>query len=156
MKTLNQLNGLRVLILKLRWLYYTKIWGMDIDQTAQFSLSAKFDKTFPRGVHIGPESYVAFGAAILTHDRVRGLYLHTRIGRRCFIGARSLILPGITVGDESIVAAGSVVTKDVPARTIVAGNPARVIRENIEVVKYGRLVEADANEQKCRAENNFY
>ena len=42
-------------------------------------------------------------------------------GINCFIGGQSLILPGITIGDGSIVGAGSVVTKDVPARTAVAG-----------------------------------
>jgi acetyltransferase-like isoleucine patch superfamily enzyme len=122
---------------------------MNIDQTAKFSLSAKLDLTHPTGIHLGPESYVAFGASVMTHDMTRGLYLDTRIGRRCFIGARSLILPGVRIGDESIVAAGSVVTKDVPPRCIVAGNPARVIREQIEVGPYGRLKGADENEQRC-------
>ena len=50
------------------------------------------------------------------------------IGDDCFIGARAIILKGVTVGARSIVGAGSVVVKDVPADTIVAGNPARVIR----------------------------
>ena len=135
--------------------YYTRIWGMDIHPTSRFSLSARFDMTYPAGIHIGEESYVAFGAAILTHDMARGLYLNTHIGRRCFIGARSMILPGIRVGDECIVAAGSIVTKDVPARCIVAGNPARVIRENIEVVAFGRLKEADDNEAETRKISNF-
>jgi acetyltransferase-like isoleucine patch superfamily enzyme len=70
----------------------------------------------------------------------RGLRLDTRIGKHCFIGARSIILPGLTIGDESIVAAGSVVTKDVPPRSIVAGNPAQVIRRNVRVGPYGQLV----------------
>jgi acetyltransferase-like isoleucine patch superfamily enzyme len=156
LKTLNQFNWLRNLFLKARYTYLVKFWGMDISPTAKFSLTAKFDKTFPSGIHLGHKSYVAFGATILTHDMVRGLYLHTRVGRQCFIGANSLILPGVTVGDESIVAAGSVVTKDVPPNTIVAGNPARVIKENIEVIGYGRLKSAADTEAKCRTENNFY
>lgn len=49
--------------------------------------------------------------------------------RRTWIGASATILPGITVGENSVVAPGSVVTKDVPDNTIVAGNPARVICE---------------------------
>lgn len=53
------------------------------------------------------------------------------IGNRVWIGQRAVILKGVTIGDNAIVAAGSVVTKDVPANTIVAGVPARVIRENV-------------------------
>lgn len=50
------------------------------------------------------------------------------IGNNVWIAARSIILPGVKIQDNSIVAAGSVVTKDVPEGVIVAGNPARVIR----------------------------
>jgi acetyltransferase-like isoleucine patch superfamily enzyme len=48
---------------------------------------------------------------------------------RVWLGNRSIILKGITIGHDSVVAAGAVVTKDVPPRTVVAGNPARVVRE---------------------------
>jgi acetyltransferase-like isoleucine patch superfamily enzyme len=54
-------------------------------------------------------------------------------------------MPGVTIGDESIVGSGSVVMSDVAPRTIVAGNPARVIRENIEVGKRGRLKGSEEN-----------
>ncbi len=104
---------------------------MDIDPTATFSLSARFDLTYPKGIHVGAESYIAFDAAILTHDYVRKLYRDTHIGRHCFIGARSIILPGVRIGDRCIVGAGSVVTKDVPPHSVVAGNPARIIHKNV-------------------------
>lgn len=140
---LNRLQWLRRAIVRAKWLYYTRFWGMDIDPTASYSLSVRFDKTNPRGVHIGAETYVAFEAAILTHDLTRGLYLDTRIGRRCFIGARSIILPGIEIGDECVIGAGSVVTRSLPPRSMAAGNPARIIRSDIEVVsRYGRLAPA--------------
>lgn len=50
------------------------------------------------------------------------------VGDGAWVGAGAIILPGVNIGERSIVGAGSVVTKDVPARTVVAGNPARVIR----------------------------
>lgn len=51
-----------------------------------------------------------------------------RLCRGCWIGAGACILPGVTVGENAVVGAGSVVTRDVPARTVVAGSPATVIR----------------------------
>jgi acetyltransferase-like isoleucine patch superfamily enzyme len=53
----------------------------------------------------------------------------TRVKRGASIGSSATLLSGITVGENAIVGAGSVVTKDVPANTIVAGNPARILRE---------------------------
>lgn len=145
---LNKLGALRNLLVGLRRTGLTRVWGMDIHPTAQLSLSAKFDKTFPVGVHVDAYSYIAFEARILCHDRTRGLYLHTRIGKNCFIGGRSLIMPGVEIGDNCVVGAGSVVTKSVPPRSIVAGNPARVLRENIDVGEYGRFLDADATESR--------
>lgn len=54
------------------------------------------------------------------------------IGNHVWIGRSAIILKGVTIGDGAIVGAGSVVTRDVPARCLVAGNPARVIKENVE------------------------
>ena len=54
------------------------------------------------------------------------------IGSHVWIGRSAIILKGVTIGDGAIVGAGSVVTRDVPARCLVAGNPARVIKENVE------------------------
>jgi maltose O-acetyltransferase len=51
-----------------------------------------------------------------------------RIGRHVWIGGGAIILPGITIGDESIIGAGSVVTRDVPPDTTVVGNPARIVK----------------------------
>lgn len=147
--TLHRLFALRNALTGLRRTFFTS-FGCDIDPTVRMSMSAKFDLTFPKGVHVGPRTYVAFGVRILTHDRTRGLYLHTRIGANCFIGGQSLILPGVAIGDNCVVGAGSVVTKDVPARSIVAGNPARIIRSDIDVGPYGRFREADDREIALR------
>ena len=138
MRSLNKLRWVRSVLVRIKYEMFTRVWGMDMHPTCTFSLSARFDKTYPRGVHVGAYTYVAFEAAVLTHDRTRGLYVHTRIGSNCFIGARSIILPGVRIGDGCVVGAGSVVTKDVPQGCAVAGNPARVIASDIEVGHYGR------------------
>ncbi|MFN4157368.1 MAG: acyltransferase [Gemmobacter sp.] len=143
---LNHLSGLRDALVGIRRLLLVRLWGMDIHPSVQMSMSARFDRTFPPGVHIGAYSWIAFEARILTHDRTRGLYLHTRIGRNCFIGGRSMILPGVEIGDNCVVGAGSVVTKSVPPRSVVAGNPARILRSDIEVGHFGRFLTADATE----------
>lgn len=145
---LNRLAWLRAGLVGVRRLWLTKLYGMDIAPSAQVSLSAKLDRTFPIGVHIGARSYVALEALVLTHDRTRGLYVHTRIGQDCFIGARCIILPGITVGHGSIIAAGSVVTRDVPPGSVVAGNPGTVIRSDVMVGPYGRMLRADLTEHR--------
>lgn len=65
------------------------------------------------------------------------------IGKNAWIGAGATILPGVTVGDNAIVGAGSVVTKDVEADTVVAGNPARFIKRIPPRVECGALNEED-------------
>jgi acetyltransferase-like isoleucine patch superfamily enzyme len=101
------------------------------------SLSAKLDKTNPRGIHIGRYSVVAFGAAVLTHDYVNRRDRDVHIGDDCFIGAHAIILPGVTIGDNCIVAAASVVARDVPAGSLVAGSPARIVESNLRTTHYG-------------------
>lgn len=137
--SLNKLLKLQRLLVSIKRLYLKNFWGMNIHPTVVFSLSAKFDKTYPRGIYIGEWSYIAFDAAILTHDMPRRIKTDTRIGKNCFIGARSIILPGVVIGDSCIVGAGSVVTKNIDSGSVVAGNPARVIKSNQILGKYGQL-----------------
>lgn len=86
-------------------------------------------------VTIGDGTQIGPGVQILTADHPRdprqraagiefGRPIH--IGRNVWIGAGAIILPGVTVGDDALVGAGSVVTRDVPAGATVVGNPARV------------------------------
>jgi len=101
-------------------------------------------------IEIGDDVLVSWGATIVDHDshavawhersadvtdwlHGRKNWSHVRIapvriGHRAWIGFNAIILRGVTIGDEAIVAAGAVVTKDVPPRSVVAGNPARVVR----------------------------
>lgn len=113
------------------------------------------------GAHleIGPESYVNYDSSLSCFDHITigskcAISWNTNIfdantheliveglprpwskpvviGDRVWIGTGATILPGVTIGDGSVVAAGSVVTSDVPSMALVAGNPARVVRENV-------------------------
>ena len=137
---------LRPHFVELRRIYFNKVWGMDIAPQCAISFSAKLDKTYPRGIHIGRGTAVNFGVCILTHDTPRKLYLDTWIGKECNIGARSMIMPGIRIGDNCVVAAASVVMKDVPSNCLVAGNPARIMEKGIQTGRLGiidRTVRAD-------------
>ncbi|MBO5479882.1 MAG: sugar O-acetyltransferase [Clostridia bacterium] len=51
-----------------------------------------------------------------------------RIGKCCWLGAGVIVLPGVTIGDNTVIGAGSVVTKDIPANVVAVGNPCRVLR----------------------------
>lgn len=136
-----------VALLIRRWMFEfnhfinRKFFRMDLSPTCRYSLKVNFDKTNPKGIHVGSETYIAFGTVVLAHDMSRKFHTDTYIGSKCFIGAHALILPGVRIGDSCIIGAGSVVTKDVASGTIVAGNPAKVIKSGIETESMGKLVE---------------
>ena len=127
----------RDLVIGVRRQYFVRVWKMDLGEGTSISMSAKLDKTNPRGIHIGTYSAVTFGAAILTHDYVNRRDRDVYIGDNCFIGAHAIILPGVTIGNSCIVAAASVVARDVPAGSLVAGNPARIVEHNVQTTHYG-------------------
>lgn len=81
---------------------------------------------------IGPNVTLATaGHPILPELRRRGLQYNApiHIGRNCWLGAGVIVLPGVTIGDNTVIGAGSVVTKDIPANVVAVGNPCRVLRE---------------------------
>lgn len=96
------------------------------------------------GVSIGRYSMLAPRVAIAGNDHVfdqpgnpivfsgRPEFVRTRIGRDVWIGYGAIIIAGVSIGDSALVAAGAVVTKDVPANVIVGGVPARTIRRRFE------------------------
>ncbi len=81
---------------------------------------------------IGPNVTVATaGHPILPELREKAYQYNmpVHIGKNCWIGAGALIMPGVTIGDNSVIGAGSVVTKDIPSNVVAYGNPCRVARE---------------------------
>ncbi|GAB2575815.1 sugar O-acetyltransferase [Kribbella endophytica] len=81
-------------------------------------------------VMFGPDvSLISSGHPVAPAERRRGITAAPiRIGRNVWIGASAMILPGVTIGDDSVIGAGAVVTHDVPAGTLAVGSPARVVR----------------------------
>ena len=91
--------------------------------------------TFGDNVFIAPNCVISTaGHAIDSEQRSRGLEIARpiRVGNNVWIGANVSILPGVTIGDNTIIGAGSVVNKDIPADVIAVGNPCRVIRKITE------------------------
>ncbi|MGM1029656.1 MAG: DapH/DapD/GlmU-related protein [Actinomycetota bacterium] len=87
------------------------------------------------GITIGDDCLIGHNAVIATlqHDiaparRADLIPSPVVLGRNVWLGANVTVLPGVTIGDDAVVGAGSVVTRDVPARSIVVGSPARTVR----------------------------
>ncbi len=81
---------------------------------------------------IGPNVTVATAGHPIDPDiREKGYQFNmpVKIGKNCWLGAGVVVLPGVTVGDNTIIGAGSIVTKDIPSGVIAVGNPCRVLRE---------------------------
>ena len=100
---------------------------------ANFSLTLVDDTHIYIGDYtmLGPNVTIATaGHPILPELRERGLQFNmpVRIGRNCWLGAGAIVMPGVTVGDNVVVGAGSVVTRDLPSDVVAVGNPCRVLR----------------------------
>lgn len=112
--------------------------GLHIGERVYIGRSVQFDWMHAHLIVLEDECTVVDGARILCHDASSNRRLGVtwvapvRIGRRAFIGADAMILPGVTIGEDAVVAAGAVVTRDVPPRTVVAGVPAKPLHTTIE------------------------
>ena len=85
------------------------------------------DDTFPELITIEDNANISFGVTIVAHDASNKNVARVWVRRGAYIGTRSIILPGVAIGENAVVGAGSVVTKDVEAGTKVAGVPAKVL-----------------------------
>lgn len=127
---------------------YHRFRGCDIGNNCRISRSAEIDRAYPKGIHIGDNTRVLIEAMIIAHDYSRGalpghsMWCDTYIGSNCVIGGRSMIMPGVKIGDHVYVAGGSIVTHDVPNHCIVAGNPARIVRKGTIISDNGQITES--------------
>ena len=146
-KSLNSLRPLRLALTgaRRRWLRFA--YGIEIDADASISLSSRMVCARRGAIRVGPGSLIAFKTLILTR-RTDGSVAPVTVGRNCFIGGGSVLMPGVTVGDHAIVGAGAIVTEDVPPHCAVGGSPARVLRENLKTGRFGRLDYADENSRR--------
>jgi len=88
------------------------------------------------GVHIGARTMISTGCSIasITHSeqiptRGVGIELPVVIEEDCWLGTGAIILPGVRIGEGSIIGAGAVVTKDIPPMSVAVGVPARIVRK---------------------------
>ena len=100
---------------------------------ANFNLTLVDDTHITIGDYtmIGPNVVIATGGhPILPSLRQEGYQYNApvHIGKNCWLGAGVIVVPGVTIGDNTVVGAGSVVTKDLPGNVVAAGNPCRVLR----------------------------
>lgn len=109
------------------------------------------DPTHCYMIEIGDDVTLSIRVTLMAHDAsTKKLLGYTKIGRirignHVFIGANATILPGVAIGDYAVIGAGSVVTHDVPPRTVVAGVPARAICTAEEFAEKNRSLMTDGN-----------
>jgi len=111
--------------------YYTKR-GMRVGKNFNRQSNTKFDPSHCWLIKIGDDVTVSNQVLFLAHDDSTrtetgyGRVGSITIGNNVFIGAKSIILSGVSIGDNSIIAAGSVVSRDIPSNSIAMGAPAKV------------------------------
>ena len=101
---------------------------------------ANFNFTAVDDTHIYVGDYTMFGPNVILASAGHPILPKLRtqayqynmpvhIGKNCWLGAGVIVLPGVTIGDNTVIGAGSVVTKDIPSNVVAVGNPCRVLRE---------------------------
>ena len=143
---------LRFFLDKIIFFTFIKSWrttihrwrGVKIGKGVYIGHEVIFDRVFTDQISIGDHSAIGDRTIISAHvniptnTRLKQIYprkiMPTTIGKGVWIMPAVIIVPGVTIGDEAVIATGSVVTKDVPPRTMVAGVPAKVVKDLDELL----------------------
>ena len=132
--------------------------GLQLGSNVEIIDTFFFDPSHCFLISIGDNCTICPNVRLIAHDAsTKKILGYTRIGKiaikeNCFIGDSALILPGVTIGPNSIVGAGAVVTKDVPPHTIAAGNPAKVLSS---LDDYIEKIKAISKNKKIFSEEYF-
>lgn len=107
--------------------------GMKVGKHTAFGLMVMVDVFFPEKITVGENSVIGYNTTILAHEYLIKEYRlgEVIIGENVLIGANTTILPGVTIGDGAVVAAGAVVHKDVAPGAFVGGNPLRDLSRSV-------------------------
>ncbi len=118
------------------WLYRTFL-RMEVGKQTSFALMVMPDIMFPEKIKVGSNSIIGYNTTLLAHEYLIDEYRigEVVIGNNVLIGANSTILPGVTIGDNAVVSAASLVHKSVPAGAFVGGNPMKIIYTKEEMDK---------------------
>ena len=116
--------------------------GIQIGENVDFiqPISPVISSSEPYLIKIGDNTTISFEVVFITHDAATRVIRHLpdknpetviygtiEVGRNCFIGARTTILPNVKIGDNTIIGACSLVNRDIPSNVVAAGNPCKVI-----------------------------
>ncbi|HMT29716.1 MAG TPA: acyltransferase [Bacteroidia bacterium] len=137
----------RFILDKIAFFCFVKSWrtvihrwrGVNIGKGVYIGHEVMFDRVFTDQIFIGDNTSIGDRTIITAHanipseTRLKKIYprkvMQTHIGKGVWIMPNVTIAPGITIGDEAVIATGSVVTKDVPPRCLAAGVPAKVVKD---------------------------
>ncbi len=126
--------------------------GLTVGQNFNMLDGVQIDWSHCWHITIGDDVTLAPGVRILAHDASTKPYLgYTRIGKvdigdRVFIGASSIVLPGVRIGNDVIIGAGSIVTRDIPDNVVAAGNPAKAL---VDLDEYVARKKSEMGEAPC-------
>ena len=107
-----------------------RLIGVKVGKDVSVGLDVQLDIFFPDMIEIGDNSLIGYNVTILCHEFLVKEFRKApvKIGKNVMIGANSTVLSGVTIGDNSVISAMSLVNKDIPKNSFVGGIPAKVIK----------------------------